>query len=302
MPLLRDPRTLARTLLLLTAFVWGATFTLVKASLSSCSPLLFNLLRFTLATLILGIVNRSSLRQLTRSHLQAGALAGLFLAAGYQFQTLGLARTTPAKSGFITGLVVVFVPALTLIPGLRPARAARPGVLTLLGAILAFAGLILITVPPGATFRTINFGDVLTVLCALAFAGHLLTLAHASPQVPAGVLATLQIAFCALFMLITLPIEPARIHLTPALILSLIICSALATAAAFTIQSFAQSVLAPTQTVLILTLEPVFAWLTSLLILHDVLSPRALLGAGLILTGILVIELTPVTHTTELPS
>jgi drug/metabolite transporter (DMT)-like permease len=293
-----SPSTLAHLLLLGVVAVWGATFVLVKDALDDASPLLFNLLRMTLAALALAIVNRRHLRHITRPTVAAGAVVGLFLATGYQFQTAGLARTTAAKSAFITGLVVVFVPLLTAIPGIRPANAHAPRAAALLGAALAFAGLLFLTTPPGTTasniFTSIGLGDLLTLLCALAFAGHLLSLAHTSPRVPIAQLATLQIAFAALVMVITLPLG-GRLYLTltPRLILALAITSLLATAAAFTIQSWAQQHLPPTHTALLLTLEPVFAWLVSFLFLHERLSHRSLAGAALILAGILLTELLP---------
>ena len=299
-------RTQAYVLLLLTALVWGATFTLVKSALADASPLLFNLLRMALATVALAIINHKQLRAISRPQLKAGAIAGVSLALGYQFQTLGLARTSPAKSAFITGLVVVFVPALTLIPRLRPAGTQRPGIAAAVGAVFAFTGLILIATPAGTTLRhlfsAIGTGDLLTLICALAFAAHLLTLARHAKHFTAGLLATLQIAFATATMLLTLPFEHPHAIFTPRLLLTLAICSLLATAAAFTIQSFAQQVLPPTHTVLILTLEPVFAWLTSLLFLHEVLGLRSLSGAALILAGIAVIEFLPAANSTEIPA
>jgi drug/metabolite transporter (DMT)-like permease len=306
-----NPRTQARLLLLATVLIWGTSFAVVKSALTQASPLLFNLIRMTLATLALAIYNRKALRHITRPQLKAGVLAGLFLAAGYQFQTFGLARTSPAKSAFITGLVVVLVPLLTFIPFVRPTGTRRPGVTTILGALLAFAGLLLLTTPAGtdprALFTSISAGDLLTLACALAFAFHLLTIARVSPGIPAGLLATLQIAAAALLMLLTLPLQtltgPISLHLTPGLIFAWLLTALLGTAAAFTIQSFAQQHLPPTQTVLILTLEPVFAWLTALLLLHDRLGRRSLAGAALILLAIAFIELLPsATHTTEIPA
>jgi drug/metabolite transporter (DMT)-like permease len=93
-------------------------------------------------------------------------------------------------------------------------------------------------------------------------------------------------------MAITLPLG-GRPHLsvTPRLLIALTITSLLATAAAFTIQSWAQQHLPPTHTAILLTLEPVFACLTSFLVLHEHLARRSLLGAALILTGIAFIEL-----------
>ncbi len=303
---LRNTRTLAHILLLATALVWGATFTLVKSALNDASPLLFNLLRFLLATLALILVNRKHLRHVTRANLAAGAIAGLFLTLGYQLQTVGLAYTTPSKSAFVTGLVVVFVPGLTLIPTLRPTGTPRPGLAAAAGATLAFTGLILITTPAGTHLRnllaTIGRGDLLTLAASLAFAAHLLTLARVSRGLTSGLLATLQIGFATLLMLLTLPLQHLYLHPTPALAIALLICSLLATAAAFTIQSFAQKVLPPTHTVLLLTLEPVFGVITSILVLHETLTHRSLLGAALILSAILLIEFAPATHSTEIPA
>jgi drug/metabolite transporter (DMT)-like permease len=249
----------------------------------------------SLAAIVLLAVNSKELRGLTRSELRLCATAGLFLALGYQFQTSGLAHTTPSKSAFLTGLVVVLVPILSLLPRVAPPTSPRPNAIVFLGAILAFIGLILLTSTPGtgaALLSGMHLGEWLTLACAIAFAAHLLTLAHAAPQLSARRLGTLQIAFAALFMLLTLPLGGhPKLHLTPTAILALAITALLATAAAFTIQSWAQQILPPTHTALILTLEPVFAALTSLLFFHERFGPRELLGAALILAGILLAEL-----------
>ena len=286
---------LAHILLIGVVLVWGCTFPLVKSALNDISPLLFNLLRMSLAALVLLTLNHRVLRGLTRSELRLCITAGLFLALGYSFQTTGLAHTTPSKSAFLTGLVVVIVPILSLIPRVAPPTSPRPNAIVFLGAILAFIGLILLTSTPGtgaALLSGMHLGEWLTLLCAIAFAAHLLTLAHAAPQLSARRLGTLQIAFAAVFMLFALPLGGRpHLHLPPTAILALAITALLATAAAFTIQSWAQQLLPPTHTALILTLEPVFAALTSLLFFHERFGPREILGAALILAGILLAEL-----------
>jgi drug/metabolite transporter (DMT)-like permease len=293
-----SPTTLAHVLLLAVVIVWGATFVLVKDALQDISPLLFNLFRMTLAFIALAIVNHRQLRDINRQTIVSGLIVGLFLAAGYQFQTTGLARTTAAKSALITGLVVVFVPLVTLIPAIRPHGTPPPRWTTAIGAILAFFGLLLLTTPAGTSWRnlssSIGAGDLLTLGCTIAFAAHLLSLAHTSRKVPTAQLATLQIGTAALLMAVTLPLG-GRPHLTltPRLVTALAITSLLATAAAFTIQSWAQQHLPPTHTAILLTLEPVFACLTSFLVLHEHLGRRSLLGAALILAGIAFIEIFP---------
>ena len=293
---------LAHLLLLVTVFVWGATFSLVKSALSDISPLLFNLLRMTLAAIALALVNFRCLRELTGRQLAYTTVVGLLLAAGYQFQTAGLARTTPTKSAFLTGLVVVFVPLLTTIPRLRPPGTPAPHWSTGLGALSAFAGLTLLTTPAGTPFlgllRSVSTGDLLTLICAIAFAGHLLALGHFSQSVPTAQLATLQIAFAAVFMLLTLPFSGSLyVHLTPRVGVALAITSILGTAAAFTVQSWAQQHMQASHTAILLTLEPVFALSVSFIFFDERFSHRSVGGIALILAGIGVIEFTSPSRT-----
>ena len=284
-------------LLILISAIWGSTFVLVKDALHDVSPLLFNLLRMIVATVVLAAIYHRDLRRLKRSYLAGGAVAGLCLAAGYSFQTAGLARTTPAKSAFITGLIVVIVPLLCAIPAMRTVNMRRPSLFAFAGAALAF-GILLLTTPAGtpwvALFGSINAGDLLTLLCALGFALHVVALAHISPRLPLGALAVLQLAFCTLIMSIALPLfEHSWIHASPRLVIALLVTGVLATAVAFTVQSWAQQRLSATHTALILALEPVFAFLTSFLFYGERLSRRASLGALLILGGIALTELLP---------
>ena len=287
----------AHLLLLAVAALWGSTFVLIKDALNDASPLVFNLLRMVIAFLCLAVFYRRHLNHITRASLAAGALVGACLAAGYQFQTAGLARTTPSKSAFITGMVVVLVPLLSAIPGLRRNGTRAPRWNAWAGAFLAFAGIVLLTTPAqaGKSYLSgINVGDMLTLACAVGFALHCMALAHTSYRIDLPQLATLQIGFCVLFMAVTLPLGGhLYLHVTTRLVVALLIASVLATAAAFTIQSWAQQHLPATHTALILTLEPVFAWATSFLVLGERLHPRAALGALLVLAGIALTELIP---------
>jgi drug/metabolite transporter (DMT)-like permease len=291
----------AYLLMLLVVAVWGSTFVLIKGALADATPAAFNLVRMTVAFLLLSVAYHRYWRGIHRGQLAAGALVGFFLAAGYQFQTTGLARTTPSKSAFITGLMVVMVPLFSSIPSLRPPGARPPGWNAYVAAALAFIGILLLTAPGSGgllpDLSSINFGDVLTFGCAIAFALHCLALGHVSPRVPFQPLALLQIGFCSVFMAFSLPlIEHPRMHFTPRLIIALAIASALATAAAFSIQSWSQSILPSTHIALLLTMEPVFAWITSFLFTGERLGLRPATGALLVLAGIALTELIPQPH------
>lgn len=237
---------------------------------------------------------------LPRSGWAVGILAGLFLAAGYQCQTAGLQSISPSRSAFLTGMVVIFVPFLSLSPRLRVPGAGRPPLAAFLGAALGFLGLALLALPAAApwafaSFLSVGPGELLTIACALAFALHLLTLAHGAQHVAFQPLAVVQIATAALVMALTLPVfEPhPYFHLRAAFLAAWLIAALLATAAAFSIQSWAQRFLPASHTALILALEPVFAAATSFLFLGERLHGRALLGAALVLTAIAVSELLP---------
>jgi drug/metabolite transporter (DMT)-like permease len=299
----------AYLLMVFVVAVWGSTFVLIKGALADSTPAAFNLIRMTLAFLLLAAAYHRSWRTIRRNQLAAGALVGLCLAAGYQFQTTGLARTTPSKSAFITGLVVVLVPLLSSIPGLRLPGSRRPRWNAFVGAALAFTGIILLTAPASAQvsdttmsrvvsvlpdLTSMNIGDLLTFGCAVGFAFHCIALGHISPRIPFQPLAILQVGFCAVMMAVSLPfIEHPHVHWTPRLGIALFIAAALATAAAFSIQSWAQSILPSTHTALLLTLEPVFAWITSFVFTGERLGIRPASGALLILIGIAITELVP---------
>ncbi len=291
----RPRRGLAFGLLLGVVMVWGCTFALVKGAIADASPLLFNLVRFTLAAAVLVAVGWKRLRGVSGASLRGGVVAGSLLAAGYELQTAGLARTTAVHSAFITGLVVVFVPLLSLVPQLRAPGQARPRGRSLAGAAAAFVGLFLITTPGGVTMDSlagsVGVGDLLTLGCALAFAGHLLSLSRLA-ALPAAELVPLQIVACAVVMLVCLPLGgPVTLHATPRLAVALAITSLLATAGAFWVQTWAQQHLPATTTAMILTMEPVFALAFAMLFFGERLGLRSSAGAGLILTGIAVTEL-----------
>ncbi|HWA92949.1 MAG TPA: DMT family transporter, partial [Terracidiphilus sp.] len=303
-------RLRAYLLMVFVVAVWGSTFVVIKGALEDATPAAFNLVRMTLAFVLLAVAYHRAWRGISRRQIAAGALVGLCLAAGYQFQTTGLARTTPSKSAFITGLVVVLVPLLSMIPGLRPPDARKPRWNAWTGAVLAFTGILLLTAQPAVEnssagvlasllpdLHTINFGDVLTFGCSIAFALHCIALSHTSPKIGFQPLALLQVGFCAVFMAMSLPfIEKPELHWTPRLITALIVAAALATAAAFSIQSWAQSVLPSTHIALLLTLEPVFAWITSFVFMGERMGMRPATGALMILAGIALTELVPQPH------
>ena len=175
--------------------VWGSTFVLVKAALHDISPILFLALRFSLATAALvGLfVARRRLVWDWRT-AAAGALAGVFLFAGYLTQTLGLRLTSAPKSAFITGLTSVMVPLVAAL-----VYRSRPQVSEVVGILVATAGLGLLT-PQGGGGR-LNPGDLLTLLCAVGFATHIVVLGHFSERMGFELLSVAQVGSAAVLSL-----------------------------------------------------------------------------------------------------
>lgn len=308
----------AHLILFCVVAVWGSTFVLVKDALRDISPLLFNLLRMGLAFLCLAVAYRRQWKHIRPAGWKSGAVLGLILAIAYQFQTSGLNLTTPSKSAFLTGLTLVLVPLLAALPGVRRPGSKPPPWNVWLGVLLAFVGVALLAAPAKAgsgifllpDLGGIGAGDLLTLGCAFAFTCHIVFQDRVSDKehgqydggvpaagaglqaVPFQQLALLQLGFCTLVMAASMPLlERPHLRLTGLVVITLLVEAVLATAVAFTVQSWVQQFLAPTYLVLIYALEPVFAWLTSLAFLHQGLSTRAGCGALLILAGVMTAEL-----------
>lgn len=262
--------------------VWGWTFVVVQDAISLFGVLGFLALRFALAGVALAPILLSGVAWRT---LIVGSGIGLVLAAGYLFQTTGLLHTTPTNSGLITGLFVVFAPlADRLLFGVRASRRVAVAVfLSLLGMVLLTGG-----APEG-----VNPGDLLTLLCAAALGLHIALLSRYAAGHDAGGLTFAQIvAMAALFGLLWPFFEP--VELPPREVwFAIALTGLVASAAAFYVQTFVQQRLPAARTAVILTMEPVFAAFFGYWLAGDRLVAVQLIGAALILSALVVGEVTP---------
>jgi drug/metabolite transporter (DMT)-like permease len=276
------------------AVIWGTTFVLVKGALHQITPLLFLVLRFSLATVALAVLFRGRWNgrspeapRVTLKMVASGALLGLFLFAGYLLQTLGLQSTTAPKSAFLTGLATVMIPLLAAL-----VYQIRPRVSEVAGVLAATLGMGLMTLE--GPIGSINRGDLLTFGCAIAFASHVVATGHFAERIGFEVLSITQIGVAALSALsLFWWVETPRIQWQPLVVWAILITGLLCTALAFTIQAWAQRYTTSTRTALIYALEPVVAWITSYSITGVGLSGQAAAGAALILTGVLLVEMKP---------
>ena len=275
--------------LVLATLVWGSTFLAIKVALNDSSPLLFNAARMAIAAVVLVAMFLRQQRALPPGALRAGFATGTLLWLGYEFQSAGLVYTTASKSAFVTGISVVLVPLLLAAAGRRVHR------FTLAGVAAASVGIYLLCIPAAQEFSLsgINRGDVLTLGCALSFAFEIIVLGRAAQHYSFAELVPAQIAVCAGWMLLSLPVAErhAFLHLTPALMASLAYTALPGTVACFIMQAWAQRYTPPTHAALIFALEPVFAASLSYLLIGERLGRRGLLGAALIMGGVLASEL-----------
>lgn len=298
----RRRQIVAELLLVGVTAVWGWTFVMVKDAVSLLPPLPFLAIRFGAAATVMAVVLlvlRAGARRRgkgraggvadLRGSLRAGAVMGLFLAAGYVFQTFGLQRTTASNAGFITGMFVVLVPVLQ---GL--AWRVWPDARAVVGVVLAAAGLFLLS--GGATELHLA-GDGLVFLCALSFAAHILATSRYVGRFDTSVLTVVQLGVVAAVTAVMSGVGAvAGVPLSlgaatePRVLLALAVTAVLASAAAFYVQTYAQRYAPPTRTAVILTMEPVFAGVFGFALAGERLTPWGWVGAGAILCGMLASE------------
>jgi drug/metabolite transporter (DMT)-like permease len=273
------------------SLLWGSTFVVVKNSLDHSSVFVFLAARFSLAGLCMAMLRPAVLRGSPREELFAGIRLGFFMFGGYAFQTAGLRYTTASNSAFITGSSVVLVP---LILALFWGKRVTPWVY--FGTLAAAAGLYFLTVPVTGVAH-LNRGDVLTFFAAASYAVHIIMVGEYTKEHSAAALSVLQVLACAAMSWLTafgaaaIRWQPMRFESSGVLWLGVVVCAVFATAAAFSLQLWAQQYTTPSHAAILFTLEPVFAVGTSYLVLGERLGLRALLGALLVLAGILAAEL-----------
>ncbi|MGB6668387.1 MAG: DMT family transporter [Candidatus Acidiferrum sp.] len=273
------------------SLLWGATFVVVKDSLGYSSVFIFLAARFTLAALLMAAFRPHVFRTLKSEELIAGAALGFFMFGGYAFQTAGLQYTTPAKSGFVTGSSVVMVP---LLLGIFWGRRLTFWVYA--GVFAAVFGLYFLTVPVEGVSH-LNRGDLLTFIAAGLYAMHIILVGDYTRRHSVAALSVLQVAACAALAWLATGFasasgwQPARFGWQGESLAGIAICAVLATAVAFSIQLWAQQFTTSSHAAILFTLEPVFASITSYLLLRERLGNRALFGAAFVLAGILIAEL-----------
>jgi len=270
--------------LLFVTIGWGASFILTKNALNDLSTFNFLALRFLTAFILSAALFHKKFKDLNRPTLVSSIIVGSILFSGYALQTIGLHYTTVSKSAFITGFAVVLVPLFTSLTSRKlPEKAAMAG------SICALLGIALLSLNGNTG---VNIGDLLTLIAAIAFAFHIITVGLFTANSESILLGIIQIGVVGFWSLIAsfmfeTPIIPSGINVWT----NLLVLSILCTCGAFITQAIAQQYTTATHTALIYSGEPVFASIFAYFWAGEVLSTKGLIGAAMILLGMLIAEL-----------
>jgi drug/metabolite transporter (DMT)-like permease len=282
------PTWRADTALVVSAFVFGTTFVVVKDAIDDVDPLPFLAVRFLVGAAVLGLASIG--RPGSPHELRHGVVAGLALWCGYALQTFGLQHTDPATSAFLTYMLVVIVPVMGFVV-LR--RRLHPA--TLAGIAIAVVGLVLLT---GGAAAGLGLGELLTIGCAFGFAAHIVVVAQTATRHDPVRFTAFQLATVAVVSLAAGSVDdPTAVAFGGAPLVAAAFTGIFATALGFLAMVWAQRTVGPSRTALVLLLEPVFAaalsWARG-----DPLTWATAAGGALILLGVLVAEVLPQRLTT----
>lgn len=270
--------------LIIVAIIWGSGFVATAMTLKAYTPYQSMAARFLIGAVFLVIVFHKQLKSINRSTLIKGIILGAILYIAFALQTVGLSYTTPSKNAFLTAVNVIAVPIICYV--LFKQRLDR---FEVIGAFLTIIGIGLLSIDFSGA---INIGDVLSLLCAFAFAFHIIytgKFVETEKPVP---LTIIQFSTAAIIGFIVILIRGEAhfpIETTP--LVSLIYLGVFSTGIAFFLQTYAQQFVSETKAAIILSTEAVWGMFFSIIIIQEIVTLKMAFGAAIIIVAILVTEL-----------
>ena len=298
-------------LLILTAFIWGVAFVAQSVGMEYVGPWTFTASRSVIGAVFLipciafldklkekeanalidlhktdssmDVPSSATHPKNRKTLLIGGICCGTALAIASMLQQYGIAYTTVGKAGFITALYIIIVPILGIF------LKRKPGLRVWISVLLAVAGLYFLCMTDSLT---LGKGDLLVMLCALAFSFHILIIDHFSPMVDGVRMACIQFAVVAVLCGIPALIleQPSLSSLVDAWA-PILYAGMLSSGVGYTLQIVAQKNYDPTIASLIMSLESVFSVLAGWVILKQALTPRELFGCALMFGAIILVQL-----------
>ncbi|MGI6246763.1 MAG: DMT family transporter [Pseudochelatococcus sp.] len=275
---------LPEIVLLLITVIWGTTFLVVQHALTVTGPFFFVGVRFAAAALLLAVTSMRAMAGITWFDLRAGSAIGVALMLGYSLQTVGLQTIPSSQSAFITALYVPFVPLLQLLFMRRAPKFAA-----WVGIVLSFMGLMLLAGPEGATIR-FETGELWTLASAVAIAGEIILIGLFAGRAHARRVTVVQLAVASLLSFAAMIPMGESVPPFSWLLVATAVGLGAASAAIQFAMNWAQRTVSATRATLIYAGEPVWAGIFGRMA-GERLGPVAILGAVLIVAGVLVSEL-----------
>ncbi len=271
--------------LFIVAIIWGGGFVATQAALDGgLTTSQIMTLRFFISAILLNMIFFKQIKNnITRGTIKVGIILGVCLFLGFFLQTLGLNYTTPSKNAFITSVNVVIVPFIGL--ALYKRKLDKFGVASSFLAIIGIAVLSL-----SADF-TINFGDVLTSLCAFGFAFQIFFTSEFVKNHNPIVLTAIQfdVAFILSFI-VQIIIGEARLNAELSGYMGIIYLSLFSTTICFLLQTICSKMVDGTRVAIILSTEAVFGTILSIIILGEPVTVRMVVGSIIIFMSVITAE------------
>ncbi len=273
-----DRKIIYMGLLLLVTFFWGVTFPVIKVALTFIGPGPFLALRFLAATAMMAALLRKGKGLLSPVNIKHGLIAGFLLFLGYYFQTVGLQYTSAAASGIITGAYVVLLPIISYIY-----LKTKVSFMDIVASAIAFGGLALMSLGSLGSLGT-QFGDILTLVCALAYALQIAYVSKYSRGIDSSTFTFYQIAAVTVFSAISIPFTPGGFGtINNYVIFALIFTAIFGSVFGYYVSTVALIYVEPTAAGIIFVGEPIFAALAAVIFAHEKLGLYVVLGGAVMI-------------------
>jgi drug/metabolite transporter (DMT)-like permease len=277
---------LAEFTFVLVVAVWGITYLFTRDALTVVGPFAYNTVRMLLGGLTLALLTGRAWKSLNRDYAWPALLTGVVLFGGYSAQAIGQQYTTVAKAAFLTSTYLIYVPLFSaLVLGRRPAVTA------ILGVLLAFSGLVFLSLEGSVFTLTFSRGDIWVASSGIGWALYFILLSRYSGQLNIMLYATLHVTVAALCSAVAwLLMEPLTLPLSSGPFwLGILATGLLIIGLGTSIHTWVSRLASPTRIALIATLEPVFAALAGWFV-GEPLTARLLVGGAMILAGVTLAE------------
>ena len=283
--------------LMLVTVIWGGGFVASDMALESMKPFQIMMVRFLLASVLMGVISwgqrKGEEKLKDRSGaIKAGVLMGVTLFMGFAFQIIGLQYTTPSKNAFLTALNVVIVPFIAFV-----ILKKKIGAKGIIGAVMSVLGVGLLSL--NGNF-TVSLGDGLTLLCAVGFAFQIFFTSEFVKKYPASVLNMVQMFTAFVLSAISLVIFGENdFQVTTQGWLSALYLGVVSTTICYLLQTACQKYIDETKAAIILSMESVFGTIFSIMILHEVVTVRMVIGCAVILAAVIISNMSETSEETE---